>query len=298
MFSVCKAGEWVFKIGDFSQMGQVSVRMLRHYDKLDLLKPGHVDEWTGYRYYTIDQLPRLHRILALRDLGLSLQQIGDLLADKDLSPEQLQAMLRARQQEIEAELREERARLLRINARLRQLERENQPPSYDVALKEVPAQTLFAVRRVVPHLDDMPTYRDQMLIALYNWLAQQRVEYGEELAVYHLSAYAEEEIDMSLGVRMPAQEGRKTTAVSLPSHAEIQRLLLPAAPLAASVIHHGSVWDIPDVVSELYRWLGTNGYMSVGPFREIHRFGRERDVFAAGTQDDVVFEILVPIERL
>lgn len=58
-----------FKIGDFSQLGQVSVRTLRLYDELNLIKPAETDKWTGYRYYTLDQLPRLNRILALKDLG-------------------------------------------------------------------------------------------------------------------------------------------------------------------------------------------------------------------------------------
>jgi DNA-binding transcriptional MerR regulator len=71
----------MYKIGESSQMGQVSVRMLRHYDKLGLLKPKHVDDWTGYRYFTLGQLPRLHQILAFKDLGLSLQPIGDLTDD-------------------------------------------------------------------------------------------------------------------------------------------------------------------------------------------------------------------------
>lgn len=63
----------MFKIGEFSKLGQVSVRMLRHYDQMGLLKPGHTDKWTGYRYYTIEQLARLNRIVALNGLGLTLQ---------------------------------------------------------------------------------------------------------------------------------------------------------------------------------------------------------------------------------
>ncbi|MBC7811584.1 MAG: MerR family DNA-binding transcriptional regulator, partial [Burkholderiales bacterium] len=61
----------MFKIGDFSKISQVSARMLRHYDDIDLFKPAHIDPFTGYRYYTVDQLPRLNRLLALKDLGLS-----------------------------------------------------------------------------------------------------------------------------------------------------------------------------------------------------------------------------------
>ena len=61
----------MFKIGDFSKLSRVSVKTLRYYDELGLLKPANVDDFTGYRYYVIDQMPRLNRILALKDLGFS-----------------------------------------------------------------------------------------------------------------------------------------------------------------------------------------------------------------------------------
>ena len=83
----------MFKIGEFSRLSRVSVRMLRHYDQLGLLTPAQTDRFSGYRYYTADQLPRLNRILALRDLGFSLEQIAGLLSE-DLSPEQLLGMFK------------------------------------------------------------------------------------------------------------------------------------------------------------------------------------------------------------
>ena len=69
----------MLKIGDFSKLGQVSVRMLRHYDQLGLLNPDQIDKFTGYRYYAVEQLARLNRILFFKDLGFSLQQIKELL---------------------------------------------------------------------------------------------------------------------------------------------------------------------------------------------------------------------------
>ena len=68
----------MFKIGDFSKFSRVSVKMLRHYDELGLLKPALVDPATNYRYYSADQLPRLNRIIALKDLGFTLEQVGRL----------------------------------------------------------------------------------------------------------------------------------------------------------------------------------------------------------------------------
>ena len=78
----------MFKIGDFSRLTQVTVKALRHYDRLGLLAPEAIDPETGYRYYSGAQVPRLSRILALKDLGFSLEQVGTLL-DADLSPAQL-----------------------------------------------------------------------------------------------------------------------------------------------------------------------------------------------------------------
>jgi DNA-binding transcriptional MerR regulator len=87
-------------IGEFARLGQVSPRMLRHYDELGLLRPERVDQATGYRFHEVAQLARLHRLLALRDLGFGLDQIDQLL-DENLPPEQLRGMLRLRQAQIE-----------------------------------------------------------------------------------------------------------------------------------------------------------------------------------------------------
>ena len=192
----------MYKIGDFSQLGQVSVRMLRHYDKLGLLKPGQVDKWTSYRYYTLDQLPRLHRIIALKDLGLSLEQIGILLKDPQ-SDALLQEMLRERQRTIAQQLAEEQARLARVSARLQQIEHLHDPIPYEVVLKELPSLYVIAVREVVPHVAQMGEVRDRMLRSLYRTLADYHIEAGMELAVYHLPAYSETDIEMSLAVEQP-----------------------------------------------------------------------------------------------
>ena len=70
----------MLKIGDFSKFSRVSIKTLRYYDEIGLLKPAEVDKFTGYRYYSVDQLSRLNRIMGLKDLGLSLEEINQLLA--------------------------------------------------------------------------------------------------------------------------------------------------------------------------------------------------------------------------
>jgi DNA-binding transcriptional MerR regulator len=78
----------MFKIGDFSRLTRVSVKALRHYDRLGLLEPARVDPLNGYRYYSSEQLSGLNSILALKDLGFSLEQVS-LLLDEEMSPAQV-----------------------------------------------------------------------------------------------------------------------------------------------------------------------------------------------------------------
>src|ERR1043165_7590448 len=113
----------MFTIGDFARHGRVSVRMLRHYDATGLLRPAHVDPATGYRHYTAAQLARLNRVIALKDLGFTLEQVGELL-DEKIDSGQLRAMLRMRRADLEAEMAAAAARLTGVEARLRSIESE------------------------------------------------------------------------------------------------------------------------------------------------------------------------------
>ena len=69
----------MLRIGDFSRLARVTIKTLHHYDEAGLLRPAHVDAQTGYRYYTATQLETLRRILLLKDLGFTLEEIRELL---------------------------------------------------------------------------------------------------------------------------------------------------------------------------------------------------------------------------
>jgi DNA-binding transcriptional MerR regulator len=124
----------MFKIGDFSRLTRVTVKALRHYDRLGLLKPDHIDGTSGYRYYTAAQLPRLERLLALKDLGFSLEQVGRLL-DADLSAAQLRQLMHQKGAEVRATIAAEQERLARIEARVRQLDATERAARYPVTLR-------------------------------------------------------------------------------------------------------------------------------------------------------------------
>ncbi|MGH7623094.1 MAG: phosphoribosylaminoimidazolesuccinocarboxamide synthase, partial [Gemmatimonadaceae bacterium] len=117
----------MLKIGDFARLSHVPVKTLRYYDDLGLITPERVDEFTGYRYYSLDQLPRLNRLLALKDLGFSLDQIARVL-NEGVSHGQLRGMLMLKRAEVEDRLSQEQRRLDRIEARLKDIEQEDTMP--------------------------------------------------------------------------------------------------------------------------------------------------------------------------
>lgn len=285
----------MYKIGDFSQLAQVSVRTLRHYDEQGLLEPNYVDDVTNYRYYTADQIPHLNRVLALRDLGFSLNTISQML-EADIEVGYLRELLTAKQREIELDLREKSQRLRQVAYRLQQIEQRGTPSPYDVVVKSLPLVSLITVRETVPHVAQMGQYRERSLKRLYGWLERMDVDHGIELFIYHNESYTSENIDMSVGVVVDQEQPLP------PTPPDIGKTRVPSSEHAASITHNGPIVDAPDIASALYGWLGMNGYASAGPYREIHLFGKELDAFDNYTRQDyatldLVYEVVLPIQR-
>src|SRR5262245_35878919 len=150
----------MLRIGEFSQIARVSGRLLRYYDSIGLLTPVRIDPQTGYRYYSAAQLPQLNRILALKELGLSLDQIGRLLDDK-ISAGEIRGMLTLRKAELERSLSEEAARLRHIESRLRQIDEQGSLADYDVVVKSAEPQPFLALRATYTRMEDvLATLRD------------------------------------------------------------------------------------------------------------------------------------------
>src|SRR5512135_2086797 len=126
----------MLKIGDFSRLAHVTVKTLRHYGKVGLLRPAWIDRFTGYRYYSLQQLPKLNRILALKDLGFTLEQIGPMLGG-NLSAQELRQILGSKQAELAGRVQVEQTRLAQVEGRLKQIEKEGSLPEYEVAVKRV-----------------------------------------------------------------------------------------------------------------------------------------------------------------
>lgn len=279
----------VFRIGDFSQLGQVSVRTLRHYDELGLLKPAEVDPLTEYRSYRIEQLPRLNRIVALKDLGFSLKEIRGFLED-DVSLDDLKMMLEHKRAELTAQVRAEQARLKRLEARLEHIALEDAPLGYDVTLKRVPATTVFSKRYAVPDLDDMDRYCVRFYRELYAVLGTQKlVPVAPEFTLYHTREYVTKNVDVEIAVVL---SGGDLARLELPEDDSFTVRRLPGAKTAASVVFRGYFHELGGAARALLLWAGANGYHSVGAAREVHLSG---PIVETGKAEQVVLELQVPV---
>lgn len=270
----------MFKIGEFSKLSKVSVKALRHYDDLGLLAPASVDRFTSYRYYTAGQLPRLNRILALKDLGLSLEEIRRLLAE-GLPAAELRGMLRIKQAELERHLAEEQARLGRVAARLRQIEEEDVMPTHEVIVKEAPAQRVASVRAIIPDYGAQAPLWEE----LSAYLGQRCLKPNAAcLTIYHDEDYRERDVDAEVcePVDAPLEEAGCFRVYDL-----------PACSVAATV-HHGPYDGLNGAYGALMSWIGANGYRIVGPNREIYL----RDIFDDGVEpEDLVTEVQFPVAK-
>ncbi len=150
----------MIRIGDFSRISQTPVSTLRYYDEVGLLKPVEVDHFTGYRYYKFDQLARLQRIQALKNLGFSLEEIARLLAD-NLPAQQVHEMLRSKRAELHEQVQGNHEQIERLDAWLKQIEKENNMTAYSIRTAHIDTDLPDIVRITNPY-EYQPITVDQL----------------------------------------------------------------------------------------------------------------------------------------
>jgi len=275
----------VLKISDFSRLSLVSVKALRYYDELGLLKPARVDECTGYRYYSASQLTRLNRILVMKDLGLDLSQIA-LLLNKEPAPDQIWGMLQLKQVELRQQLEEGQARLARIGAWLHAFEQEATLPAYDVVLKSVAPLWVAQQCGIAPKLGQLELGRtlSRLFGEVKGYLNQQgATRVGLGITLYYDTEYRERDIHVGACL---AFEGK------LEDGEQVKVVELPAVETMASVIHHGSFSALHQAYNALLTWVEANGYHISGPNREL---GLEYE--PGGDESTFVTELQFPVEK-
>lgn len=277
----------MIRIGEFSRLARVPVPTLRFYDQAGLLRPAEVDRFTGYRYYSHEQLARLHRILALKGLGFELEQIANLL-DGAFDADAMRAMLLLRQTQIRKELDDAQQQLREVDSWLRQLEKDGEKGRHDVLLRRVEPVLVALVRDNLPNHAAVGALFGEAYEALgkhvESAIAPNPGEGGNTMVIWYDGEFKESGVDGAAAfvLRHPVPSAGRMQVVELP------------AMTAAATVHRGDYESIGDAHTAVLRWIWESEYRISGPDREVYLYNRaplRRD------DDTYVTEIQYPVER-
>lgn len=270
----------MFKIGEFSKLTQISIRMLRYYDEAGLLKPAETDPSSGYRLYSADQIPLLNQIVFLRDLGFSIAEMADALQYWDAS--HVERCLERKQIEIETAVAQERRKLAKIELAKRDLQQKELTLHCNVSIRSVPAYRILSLRRVVPdYYSEGLLWKEMVEFAQQNGCSIS----NQPFAVYHDSEYKESDVDIEIcspvKVTGPIKEGF------------VYRTLEPVPVMACTMVR-GPFRNIAGAYLAFANWLKEhNQYRMAGQTRQIVHRGPWNET----RQELYLTEIQIPLEE-
>ena len=229
----------MYRIGEFSKLCRVPVSALRYYSDLGLLPPADTDPESGYRYYEAAQLPRLNRILALKDLGLALDEISSILNDELSAAEMSQAVA------------EQQQRLARVENRLRIIEGEGKMPEYDIIVKEIDSQHVASLREV---LSDPKQVGDMIVDGFSALMPAGIMPAGPCFAAYHDPEFKPTELDVEIAFPVAAHIAE---APQTPAGRKFVVREFPGGKMAVT-IHQGPYASIDRAYAAMGEWIAAN----------------------------------------
>lgn len=238
----------MLKIGDFSKLSRVSIRMLRHYDEIGLLIPASTDDFTSYRYYKEEQLPVVNRITALKEMGFSLATITEVLKNYN-NPETLAQFLLVKRAETNEQVEQSKRRLKLLETAITRLRKDETMMKYDVTVKTLPERYVASVRKVIP------SYQDEGM--LWNILGLEttslKMQYDEpcySLAMFHDDGHKESDVDVEIQMNVKG---------SYNNTENVQFKTVPPIQFA-SATYKGSYEQVDLVNEAVATWVSANGY--------------------------------------
>lgn len=277
----------MYKIGVFSKINKVTVKTLRYYDEMGLLKPSFVDAETGYRYYNSTQLPRLHQIMALRKMGFSIDEI-QLLATWEQADANAQTRIELifenRRKELENDIASSKEQLLQINHYLKDM-KEDFKMEYQILVKELPEVIVFSKRTTVKSYDDyfelMPNIGTEIAKANPT-LKCADPEYC--FVIYHDGEYREKDIDMEF-CEAVTSFGKDTETIKFKK--------IEGVPEAACIFHKGPYKTLGGAYAAVFKWIEENDYIVCDNPRESYIDG----IWNQELEENWLTEIQVPIVK-
>ncbi len=271
----------MFRIGEFSKLTQVSVRMLRYYDEMGLLKPAKTDKFTNYRLYSAEQMNALGRIVFLRDLGFSTAEMAELLMDWNNSF--LLKQIAAKRSELETEIKEKQDRLRRIDRVEKDIFTERSKLHFNILIKSIPAAQVLSLRRVVADY-----YAEgELWIALSEFAEENGISISSQtFSIYHDTEYREKNVDIEICAPVARMEQNQGDFVYQ---------LTDVMPLAACIMVQGRFTNIAGAYLAFAAWLERHN--------EYRMYEKNRQIVHRGpwneeNPENYLTEIQIPIEKI
>ncbi|MGL4772610.1 MAG: MerR family transcriptional regulator [Clostridium sp.] len=270
-----KYDECRYKIGVFSQMTKVTIKALRYYDEIGLLKPSYIEEGTGYRYYTSKQLPILHEILSLRQMGFSLNEISRV--QEGIA---IESILIKKKTELLKKIAEETLKLSQVE---NYLYNSRESSNYNVILKELPEVIVASMRKIIPNYNALfdvvpPMGREMERVGCVCAVPEYCFN------IYHDGEYKEENVDVEIC----------EAVTEIKEDTDMLKFKKIPKVYAACVLHQGSYSDFPKAYTSLLKWIEENGFELCDKPRESYIDG----IWNKDSVDEWLTEIQFPIRKI
>lgn len=271
----------MFRIGEFSKLTQVTVRMLRHYDQTGLLKPAKIDPITGYRMYSAEQIPILNKIIYLRDSGFQVSEIQAVLLTKDDCS--LAELLDKKYKAIQHTIQAEKIQLKRIELAKKELLDSKNEMHYQVSVKLIPSCHVLSLRKIIPDY-----YAEGELWTTLSEFSKKNhipIANDEAFSIYHDTGYKEENVDVELCV--PVQKTINNQGGFTFRDTD------PVSSMACTMVY-GPFSNIAEAYISLAKWLQQNN--------QFHMSGQNRQIVHRGPWNETdpekyLTEIQIPLDQ-
>lgn len=270
----------MFKIGEFSKLTQVSIRMLRYYDEMGLLKPAEIDKFTNYRLYASEQISDLNKIVFLRDLGFQVSEIR--LALSQWNNVYISQLLDHKRLEVEHTIQSEQDKLSKIQLAKRDIQKEKIKIHYNVSIKAIPSYQVFSLRRVVSdYYAEGSLWKEMADFANKNHIPVS----DNTFTIYHDMDYREKDVDIEICAPV-IQMGENADGFTYRNTEPV--------PVMACTMVYGPFENIADAFVSFAEWIGEHSqYKMTGQSRQIvHRGPWNEEI-----PDKYLTEIQIPLEH-
>lgn len=268
-----KIEENLYRIGMFSKMNQITIKTLRYYDEVGLLHPRFIDPDNGYRYYTSSQLAPLHRIMALRNIGYSIEELKRVQ-----DGESEQRILQRKKQQLLAEIAERMTMLSQIEGYMQQEE-----TNYHMVVKQLPEVIVASTRTTIPNHNALFTIMPEMGMRMEKAGCVCAIpEYC--FTIYHDNEYKEEAIDVEI-CEAVTQMNESADGLTFKTIAEV--------PEAICTMHKGPYQTLPNAYAAAMQFAEANGYEIIDAFRENYIDG----IWNKESESDWLTEIQIPVKK-